>query len=148
MGKKVILLMVSMMLLVAILTIPEHTNCPSPIILGNKDRVESVVAGLVNDVGGLPKEGVNLPISSLSSARVHHVDDWEIEALTVGNTGTLWSSIRDDDPIYSSTIDLRASYTDGGERQLRWSSWRYGIVVCPFVFPLGDGSSGELSIIH
>ena len=81
-------------------------------------------------------------------ANIYSVTDWDIEAVAVGNTNTLLDSLMDDDPVYSHTIDFRTYYTDGSEEQLRWSSWRYGIVVCPVVLLLGDGAPGEIDLAH
>lgn len=147
--KKVTIITTALLALVlcSILIVPDHTNCQSPTILGNEEKADLIVADLVNQLGGLPKSGIDLaadqPVSQVS---VYPVNNWEIETVTVGNTTSLLSSITDDDPVYAYTIDFRTFYPDGSQGRLRWSSWRYGLVVCPFVYA-GDGPSGRLEIL-
>jgi hypothetical protein len=130
----------------SVLLFPDHTNCDAPVILGNRGRADLIIADLISQTGGLPKPGVGATRRIVTKDNVHPVDDWEIERVHVGNTVSLLGSLTDDDPVFAYTIDFRAVYADGSQERLRWSSWRYGLVVCPFVLS-GDGPSGSVEIL-
>lgn len=140
---------ISMLLVLALGTVlifPDHTNCDAPVFLGNRGKADLIIADLISQTGGLPKPGVGAARRIVTKDNVHPVDDWEIERVHVGNTVSLLESITDDDPVYSYAIDLHAIYADGSQGRLRWSSWRYGLVVCPFVIS-GDGPPGSVEIL-
>lgn len=137
------------MLLISLLAIPDHSNCRPFVMFGSEEKADLIIAGLINRLGGLPKSRLSLAIDqSHPQANIYSVTDWDIEAVAVGNTNTLLDSLMDDDPVYYYTIDFRTYYTDGSEELLRWSSWRYGIVVCPVVLLSGNGASGEIDLAH
>lgn len=129
-----------------VILFPDHMNCDAPVVLGDQGKADLIIADLVTRAGGLPKPGARGMEREVSSDNVYAVDRWEIERVNAGNTTTLLGSITDDDPVYSYTIDFRAFYSDGSEGELRWSSWRYGLVLCPFAIA-GDGPPGRLEII-
>lgn len=130
----------------SVLLFPDHTSCDAPIILGNQGKADLIIASLVNRLGGLPRPGDSAMERLVVPDNVHLVDNWGIDRVNVGNTISLLGSITDDDPVYSYTIDFHAVYSDGSEGRLRWSSWRYGLVVCPFVFS-GDGPPGSVEFL-
>lgn len=135
------------LLLCFVLIVPDHTNCQSPLTLSNRQQADSVVADVVSRLGGLPRTGIGLTVAEpANQVDVFPVTDWEIEEVTVGNTVSLLGSITDDDPVYAYAIEFRAFYTDQRELRLHWSSWRYGIVICPVVLPLGNGPPGRLAV--
>jgi hypothetical protein len=70
---------------------------------------------------------------------------WQIEGVRVANSFPLWASLLDDDPVYSLEVDLAVERADGNRARLRWSTWRYGLVVGPVVISYGDGPPGKLS---
>lgn len=145
--KKKTVFTVSLLLILfvsSVLLLPDHANCHEPLILSNRARADVIVAELVNQLGGLPRLEAGSTESSISQASVYPVDSWEIETFTVGNSTSLLASITDDDPVYSYSTEFLTVYTDGSEQRLRWSSWRYGLVVCPIVFISGDGPPGKL----
>jgi hypothetical protein len=135
------------LLLGTTLIFPDHGDCRAPVVLRNRQVANLIVSDWLDRTGGLPGEGPDL---EESSTKVFHdpVHSWEVERLTVGNTQSLIASLRDDDPIYTYTIDFRVLYTDGSEQRFRLASWRYGLVVCPFVLVSGDGPPGNLVRLH
>jgi hypothetical protein len=148
--KKQLILAAMLFLLLWPLTLlasSDHTDCRAPMVLRNRQVANLIVSDWLDRTGGLPGEGPDL---EESSTKVFHdpVHSWEVERLTVGNTQSLIASLRDDDPIYTYTIDFRVLYRDGSEQRFRLSSWRYGLVVCPFVLVSGDGPPGNLVMLH
>jgi hypothetical protein len=136
-----------LLLPVALLAFSNHTDCRAPVVLRNRREADRIIAGRVERFGGLPRMESDPAGPGDVSVR-NHLAGYEIEALTVGNSKSLIASLRDDDPIYTYTIDLRTSHTDGNEQRFRLSGWRYGLVICPIVAVSGDGPPGNLVIRH
>jgi hypothetical protein len=76
---------------------------------------------------------------------VDSVKSWQVLQVQTENLFPLWESVRDDDPVYSLTVDLEFEYANGQRSRLRWSTWRYGLVLGPVVFSYGDGPPGGLT---
>lgn len=136
-----------LLLPVTLLASLNSTDCRARLVLRNRQVANLIVSDWLDRTGELPSEGPDLEESSTKVFH-HPVHSWEVERLTVGNTQSLIASLRDDDPIYTYTIDFRVLYRDGGEQRFRLSSWRYGLVVCPFVLVPGDGPPGNLVMLH
>lgn len=143
----IILIALLTLLLGPLLIFPDHTHCQLPIIVGNKEKADWIIADLVNQLGGLPKS--KLDLAADQTANIYPVNNWEIESVAVGNTQSLLQSVTDDDPVYSYTIDFRTSYADGSQALLQWSSWRHGVVICPATILFSsDGPPGEIDVAH
>jgi hypothetical protein len=92
--------------------------------------------------GGLPRSGFEVSSTGLdywSARRVHPAASWRFQSVTVHGDQSLRYRLFDDDPTYGITVDTEIHYADGTRRVLRWITWRYGLVLCPFVIPYGDG---------
>ncbi len=75
----------------------------------------------------------------------HPVKSWQVLRVQTENLFPLWESVRDDDPVYSLKVDLEVEYANGQRSRLQWSTWRYGLVLGPIVYSIGDGPPGRLS---
>lgn len=125
----------------------QRGDCRSPLFVrafAGPDA--SSVAALIAQAGGLPKSGAEvLPSVRLApSVAIYPVAGWRVERVRVSDSLPLWESIRDDDPTYGIELDIRVEYADGERGTLRWSTWRYGLVLCPLVVGYGDGPPGRI----
>jgi hypothetical protein len=83
-------------------------------------------------------------VASMYLEPLDPVKTWQILRVQTDNLFPLWESALDDDPVYSLTVDLDVEYANGVRARLRWSTWRYGLVLGPVVFSYGDGPPGRL----
>jgi hypothetical protein len=84
-------------------------------------------------------------VASMYLQPVEPVRKWQIVRVQTANVFPWWQSVLDDDPVYSLEVDLEVEYSDGHQAHLRWSTWRYGLVLGPIVISYGDGPPGDLS---
>jgi hypothetical protein len=70
---------------------------------------------------------------------LHPVTTWRIVSVQAWTNEPIQQRLVDDDPTYSLTLDIEVEYADGSLGLLRWSRWQYGLLLCPFVVPAGDG---------
>lgn len=134
----------------ALVRLPQSGYCRSPLFIGAHYGPDaSSVASLIQQAGGLPKSNAEVkPGLNFSQAvSIYPVSRWEIEKVSVWDKQPLWNRISDDDPTYGIAVDLRVHYGDGGRGVLRWNTWRYGLVLCPFVLGYGDGPPGRIELI-
>jgi hypothetical protein len=78
---------------------------------------------------------------------IEPVRHWQIIRVQAENGFPLWESVLDDDPVHSLVVDLEVEYANGRQARLRWSTWRYGLVLGPVVVSYGDGPPGDLSLL-
>ena len=145
---------VALLLLVApIYLLNSNAQCNDPRFVNgtrHSQTPEALVAELIQQFGGLPKTNVDL--SMVSDGRSHPeliypLNEWEITHSSVSRGLSLWHDLFDDDPNYGIDAEVAVEYSDGTTQILRWSSWRYGLVICPFAFPRGDGPAGRIEVI-
>ena len=74
------------------------------------------------------------------------VAGWEIEDVALRPGVSFWATLRDDDPTYHLTVDLRVRFQDGDVRMLAWEGWRYGWVLGPITLGRPDGPLGRLRV--
>lgn len=127
--------------------VAQSSGCSSPVFFGHNPHTSLAVASMIEEKGGLPKSSAEvMPVANLAQ-HWSPVTSWHIEQVSVANLFPLWQSILDDDPIYGLDVDIRVEFADGDHGFLRWSTWRYGLVLCPAVLGYGDGPPGKLEII-
>lgn len=134
----------------ALVTQPQSGNCESPLFIGAHYGPDALsVASLIQRAGGLPKSNAEVKsgLNFSQAVSIYPVSRWEIEKVSVWDKQPLWNRISDDDPTYGIAVDLRVHYANGGRGVLRWNTWRYGLVLCPFVLGYGDGPPGRLELI-
>lgn len=122
-------------------------DCRSPLFVQAFAGPDAAaVAALIQRAGGLPKSDAEvLPGGQLPAAvAVFPVAEWDITGVRAIDFRPPWESIRDDDPTYGVELDIRVEYTDGERGTLRWSTWRYGLLLCPLVVGYGDGPPGRI----
>ncbi|MCB0077154.1 MAG: hypothetical protein KDD73_06985 [Anaerolineales bacterium] len=107
----------------------------------------AIVADLVAELGGLPKQPLDLDRVEPRTATLYDVESWQIIRSTVRCSDSPWRTLTDDDPTYGHTIDIHVAYTDGASAVLRWESWRYGRALGPVVLGAGDGPRGTLRMV-
>lgn len=101
---------------------------------------------IITDLGGLPATNIDLHNSTqVASAEIRPVTAWENTHVLLRTNRPFWQNILDDDPTYHYQITFLAHYADGDSQHFKWSSWRYGLITCPGILPLGDGPPGSLT---
>ncbi len=143
-----LLAFVLIVLLCSIIQITRNPSCRSSVFTGGRqNKPDAIFENLISTLGGLPKTNSDFDLlkSNLSLSDIHPVMDWKIVSLITKNNQNVVSTITDDDPIYNFRSTVQISYEDGDSILLEWSSWHYGIVVCPFVISFGDGPAGTIA---
>ncbi len=108
------------------------------------------LAKIIGQTGGLPTTGSEFNANDLtfsSFSAIGAVDTWRITSFVVEDPTPVITRILDDDPNYAITMDVETHYSDGSTRLLRWTTWRYGLVLCPMVIPYGDGPSWKIALL-
>ena len=146
MNKKTVLLVVGIIgvaLIVARFT-PSFT-CRSPLFIPRDQAPEKIISRMIADLGGLPKDSLDLYEAQEGESTYFPVDQWRVVHTSLHNDKSLLESFTDDDPTHSYTIVVQVHYTDGDSAMVRWSGWHYGLVLCPVVVT-GDGPPGRLIV--
>ncbi len=122
------------------------SSCREPIFLVRPSNVlghpAPPLAAIVQQAGGLPTGRATLNADNLSfssQAGISPAASWTVSGFTVVDHTPVQTRVLDDDPTYGVTFDVEVHYADGSTRVLRWTTWRYGLVLCPIVIPYGDG---------
>ena len=127
------------------------TNCNRPVFLARGTNVLGNpiprFAAIIRREGGLPRTSSEMDseFTFPSSTITFPVFSWRIAEVGVGSFQDTFARILDDDPTYQITVDVEVNYRDGSDRLLRWSTWRYGLVLCPVVIPYGDGPPWQVT---
>lgn len=97
----------------------------------------------------LPRQQTDLSISPPNKPTVAstRVVDWQTEFARLENTRPILFILLDDDPIYRLRANIHVVYEDGAESIVSWESWRYGLVLGPWVFSMGDGPPGFITSV-
>ncbi len=97
----------------------------------------------------LPRQQADLSMASSDSPAVAsaRVVEWQTEFARLENTRSILFILLDDDPIYRLRANIRVVYEDGEESIVSWESWRYGLVLGPWVFSMGDGPPGFITSV-
>lgn len=136
-------------------TLNSEQRCQSPYFIGGyrqNNEPDKIIDDIVSDLGGLPKtdtdiyEALKMSESNISIA-VYPVQEWRVEKSWVTANPQV-HSIFDDDPIFGIHLDIHVSYADGEQAKYHFTSWRYGMVLCPVIISLGDGPPGNLERIQ
>jgi hypothetical protein len=67
-----------------------------------------------------------------------------MRAIEASTTEPLHERVLDDDPTYTLVLEIEVDYADGTRGVLRWARWQYGLLLCPFVLPYGDGPEWQI----
>jgi len=76
--------------------------------------------------------------------RLAPVSAWRMRAIEAATTEPLHERVLDDDPTYTLVLEIEVDYADGTTGVLRWARWQYGLLLCPFVVPYGDGPEWQI----
>ncbi len=123
-------------------------SCQAPKILfdwSGQSQPNLIAEELIAQHGGLPKTGIDLSVSQTNKPQFYPVGLWHVPTSTATSNSFFWTV--DDDPTYLHEFDIYVTYQDGDLAVIRWSSWRYGRLLCPFVISLGNGPPGRLDVI-
>lgn len=127
------------------------TNCTRPMFLARGTNVLGnpipQITAIIQREGGLPRTSLEMDseFTFPSSTITFPVFSWRIVEVRVGSFQDVLARILDDDPTYRITVDVEVNYQDGSDRLLRWSTWRYGLALCPVVIPYGDGPPWQVT---
>lgn len=121
------------------LPVPGAFGCDGPLML-TAHGPEAAISRFIEDTGGLPRGDWSLISNESPTAPVA---SWSVQQVRVRNHQPTWFALLDDDPTYGVEADIAVDFADGTTATLHWSSWRYGLALCPVVIGMGDGPPGE-----
>jgi len=76
------------------------------------------------------------------------VDAWRLRAIEASTVEPILTRVLDDSPTYVLALDGEVAYADGSRGVLRWTRWQYGLLLCPFVLPYGDGPEWKIEYLN
>lgn len=140
--KKVALLFALLVLVVALVLVQQDN-----VYFSHRALAADVIAELLSQTDAkLPVQEANLtelfPFDETGDVVFHTVAGWEVETVHLENTQHGLFAIFDDDPTYRLKVNVQVAFEDGSEALLTWESWRYGVVVGPWLLSGGDGPPG------
>jgi hypothetical protein len=138
--------LVALLLLPGLLRVVNGRDCRNPYFIARNSPVQGnpipPFADIIRQAGGLPRAGGEMDPDTFafsSGAGIRPVTAYEIVYVRATDGQPLYTRALDDDPNYGLTVDVDITFADGTRRVMRWETWRYGLVLCPFVVPYGDG---------
>lgn len=140
---KKVALLVALLVLVVVLVLVQQDN----IYFSHRALASDGIADLLSKTDEkLPAQEANLtdlfPFDETNDVVFHKVTAWEVGTVQLDNTQHGLLSVFDDDPTYRLRVTVRVAFEDGSDALLSWESWRYGIVIGPWLFSGGDGPPG------
>jgi hypothetical protein len=123
-------------------------NCRHPFILGN---AIPPLAAIIQNAGGLPRVGGEMNSDTFvfsAFSDVQPVTTYSVVSVVASDGQPLHVRALDDDPNYGLMVDVDVTFADGTQRVMRWTTWRYGLVLCPFVIPYGDGPPWRIAPLN
>lgn len=115
------------------------------------DVVNDTLVDLLERMDGtFPNPDQQIDLHEISSnpspdTRLFKVANWHVEDIYLANTVSIGAAFLDDDPVYGLKADVQIVYEDGSQATVSWESWRYGIVLGPWVLSMGDGPPGYVT---
>jgi hypothetical protein len=138
--------------LAGLIQVLSSSHCRAPIFLNRNHHPlgnpTPPLAAIIQQAGGLPRSAAEMNADDLTfslQTGVGPVASWRIMGLTVADSTPLHTRVLDDDPTYAITMDVEVHYADGSVSVLRWTTWRYGLVLCPIVIPYEDGPAWRIA---
>lgn len=119
-------------------------ECSSMALQSNPSREATT---LIQGLGGLPKVSGELTLLTDFPGAVYPESNWQVVRVVLENPFPTWQSIIDDDPNFGVQVDIQVDYRDGDKGLLRWETWRYGLLICPYLVSYGDGPPGRVEVI-
>lgn len=127
---------------------PQDGKCQSPLFVGaHSNPGISSVTSMIQHLGGLPQSSMDLGSELSESVNIYPVASWEIMKLSLWDDQPLLNRINDDDPTYGIAVDIQVHFADGHVGLLRWTAWRYGLMLCPIILTYGDGPPGRIELL-
>lgn len=143
MKQKKVALLTALLILVVTLVLVQQDN----VYFSHRALAADVIAELLSQTDQkLPTQEANLtklfPFGETGDIVFDKVTAWEVETVQLDNTRHGLLSVFDDDPTYRLKVNVHVAFEDGSEALLSWESWRYGVVIGPWLLSGGDGPPG------